>query len=328
MKILIIGDTHFHNWSIPQLNWYQEDFLTKILPDVVKTNKPDVIVFLGDMFESKSHVDKKVLGLVFSSFDTISKMVSRTYIVVGNHDYYSFTEGPAIDFLSAFKNVVIVKEPTVINNSVPIGFLPWKPTFSKQEINDIVSRAEIIFSHLDLKEVPYNPNIKSIFPKNGLELSMFEGKRVFNGHYHSPQEYDNVIIVGSITQMEVSEIGQKKRLIFYNTATKEVKQINLPHPSFVLVEDPNEYNRKVEENDPHIIPYLDIVRKNVVYERVEVDGVEAVIYNKEEEQNVLTLAIESLKNLYSQLDEEKKKLVRYEELEEMIITSYAERREL
>jgi DNA repair exonuclease SbcCD nuclease subunit len=329
MKVLIIGDTHFHNWSIPQLNWYQEDFLNKILPDVVKASKPDIIVFLGDIFESKSYVDKKVLNLVFSSFELLSRLVPRIYVVVGNHDYYSLSEGPAIDFLRAFGNITIVDKPSITNNSVPIGFVPWAPAINKEDIEKVVSKSEVVFSHVDIKNLPYNPNIKSVFPKGGLDLSVFSGKLLFNGHYHVPQNNGNVIMVGSIAQMDVSEIGYKKRLILFSTRTKEIKEIPLPHPSYVLVEDPLSYNKMVEENNPHVIPYLNVAKKDgVAYEKVELEGGnEASLFDRGKEEDILTIALESLKNIYSQLSEDRKKLVPYSELEEMVVTSYFERKE-
>ena len=84
--IKILGDIHFgvrrnsalfHTILMESLDWF--------LKSVKKT---DSIVILGDIFDSRSSVDFKVLNDAIVFFNNLSSKCKDVHILVGNHDLY------------------------------------------------------------------------------------------------------------------------------------------------------------------------------------------------------------------------------------------------
>ena len=324
MRILIIGDTHFHNWDFP-LNEYQKKFLFEILPELVDKEKPETIVFLGDIFESKTNVDKKILSEVIEGIGVLQTKVLNIFIIAGNHDYYSITEGVTLPFKGS--NIQVITKPKVTTlNGFRVGFVPWVPNaVDSVEVKAVIKDSDIIFSHLDIADIPYSPYAK-IKAKNALGLPEFNGKIVFNGHYHIPGTYGSVVNVGSIAQFDISEIGTKKRLCLFDSKTDELKNVPLPHPQFVIVERIEEYNYLKEKQDFNIIPYYDVskIKKPSVDLKQNINF-ESTADSEDSPMNLIELTLSALRKMYESLPPDDKKLVTYEELEDMVKDAYFER---
>jgi len=248
MNILIIGDTHFHNWKYKKLVDYQYEFMNKIIPDVLKNNSVDSIVLLGDLFESRRLVDKRLVVAVFEWLETLGQNYPF-FFVLGNHDFYDLTYSP---FEKAFKKVKVISKPEIISvKGVKLGFLPWN--YWKDEDMKSVSEAEVIFCHLEIKGHKYSP-VYSYASPEGLTF-IPKDKIIFNGHYHIPSDEGSLIFVGSILQKNLSDLGSKKSVILFNSDSKSYERIPLPHPEFKLALSRVEFEEMRTKSDKsNIIP--------------------------------------------------------------------------
>lgn len=315
MRILIIGDTHFHNWKYKQISEYQEKFLSNFLPSTVREHKPDIVVFLGDIFESRTVVDKKVIYNFVEGLYRLS-YVPRIYIVIGNHDYYMSSDNSVLKFVERISNVEVVTSPKVERaNGLLIGFLPW-PYW--KDYTPEINACDIIFSHIQVSGVSLNPRAY-ILPKEGFVFNFTKPVILFNGHYHYPmvKNYDNSILinVGSIQQNDVSEVGQEKRLYLFDSLGPKIEEIKLPHPKFVLFDSLQEYQESMRYYDPQVIPYYNVSKVKVS------SRIPSAIKGEspsESQMSLLEITLKVAEEMYSLLDERTKGLISSDEIKRLI----------
>lgn len=329
MRVLIVGDTHFHNWKYKQIVDFQDRFMNEILPETVSKYKPDILVFLGDIFESRTSVDKRILATFVECLKRLSS-VPIIYFVLGNHDIYTASDQNSLKFLEAFANVRIITEPTVEKlNSACYAFLPWG-SWEKKSLPLNIKGCRYIFSHIEIKGLKYHPKLEKK-SSIGFDAKEFgKGSIIFNGHFHIPTEENigdvTIINVGSIFQSNVSEVGYKKRLIFLDTTEGKVEEIYLDHPVFVLVESLSEYQELISKKyDPMHIPYYNVSRiKLAEMERTQDFNVFEVIQDLDELAgiSIINEAMRGVEKIYEGLDDISKKYVSLEELKYLIKKYY------
>ena len=220
MNIFVIGDLHLHNWSMESLRKYQEKLLNEIIIEKVKELNPTFVVFLGDIFHVKKLVDKQILERFTKMLRKLSTM-TNVHILAGNHDLY---EGKAvIDHLSVSDNVIAVTSFESLQwNGQQFIFIPY---YYQDSVGDgEMTKAErfiadnyytkdkelVIFSHVDIGEVPYEAGHYIPSNKAHLRVKVLTGDifgpynskgLIVNGHYHTPSVYDDgtteVVNVGS-----------------------------------------------------------------------------------------------------------------------------------
>lgn len=257
-SILIVGDTHFHNWKYQSLNKYQKEFQDFLL-SYVKEQKVRGVIFLGDIFDNRRLVDKVLVGEIQDFFTELVKF-TVVYVVTGNHDYYdgAFTPLPGI-----LKQCRVITEPKVeLFSGRKLGFLPypyWKTTDHEK-----VAEADLIFGHIEVYGKEYYPGgAKST---DGL-LEIYSNKLYFLGHYHHPSENGPIIYVGAILQRSLADLGVRMSLILLDLDTFERKRIPLPHPEFVVAVTREEYEDLVKRaTNERIIPVFQPVKKLVTLE--------------------------------------------------------------
>ena len=80
LNIIVIGDTHFKVNNIPEVELY----IKKVIK-IVEQKNPDIIVLLGDILDTFEKVNVLPLNKAYEFVDKLRK-ISKTYILVGNHD--------------------------------------------------------------------------------------------------------------------------------------------------------------------------------------------------------------------------------------------------
>jgi DNA repair exonuclease SbcCD nuclease subunit len=191
MKLLVIGDTHLDN----KIEGYLEA-QHRALIRIVTDNKPDVVVFLGDIFHHRSP-EPEVLIAFKGIISDISKDVSKVYIVRGNHDSANKSDD-LVTVLSIFEqdNIVLaldyLKAETYNCNS-DIIFIPH----FEDEINTIqclgmTKEDDIVFGHFGYEgciETGQYFNFK-------VKKEHLRGN-VILGHIHRYSKDGNVTILGT-----------------------------------------------------------------------------------------------------------------------------------
>ena len=188
MRILICGDLHLHDTYLERsekvLNWILEK---------VFLLKPDLFVFLGDLFEIKDRIPNVLLELVD---DFVYRIKCDKVFIVGNHDIAHDTiTAPFINRL-----VSRVEDCFRIDNLLFVGY--------KRNYKDFISVLEaelkpndILFCHNEI--IP----ITTAYYKTGNNVvSLLKEKKVryaFAGHIHSFDSYENKYFhVGSVFQRD------------------------------------------------------------------------------------------------------------------------------
>lgn len=79
--VLFIGDQHFKTTNIPEV----ELFIEKIT-NLAKEKSPDIIVLAGDLLDCHERLHTFPLNKAYEFINNM-RNISKTYVIVGNHDY-------------------------------------------------------------------------------------------------------------------------------------------------------------------------------------------------------------------------------------------------
>lgn len=218
MRLILTADLHFSGYSQDKID------IVSLLPDRLSSlfftlnemctysrkNNINRICILGDLFHNKSIVyitaQSVLLSIVRGNRDI------EFIVLDGNHDLSSMTgDGvSAIECLDTEKNVITIHKTTKIDN---ILFVPWDP---KTMIDDIKKgKAEYLMSHIGLNEGMLNSGISLISDIGLKDLKQY--KKVYLGHYHTPQEVGNVTYIGSAIHLDWNDKNQIKRFIDFDS---------------------------------------------------------------------------------------------------------------
>ncbi len=224
MKFICIADVHLSLYSqdniiegIPRRMYY----INKVLNDIAqyaKDNNIQHIAIAGDTFHTKSIIHSLAQSMLL---DYVRSHPDIIFIIIdGNHDMSS-KSGDGVSALKCLDNepnVIMIHETREIGN---ISFVPWHPKKMKKDIKD--SKMDYLVSHFGLNEAMLNSGISIVSDIGMKDLKHF--KKCFIGHYHLPQEIGNVIIPGSIIQLDWGEKGEKKRFLVIDSKKHTIESV-------------------------------------------------------------------------------------------------------
>jgi len=203
----------------------QESYFNEYLIPLLKNNMEpdDILVILGDIFESQQLLNVKVLNIVLGIIKKLSDFIP-VHIILGNHDTYlkSTNDINSIKIFNNINNVFIYESPEEVEISKKkFLFFPWHTdrTNERQAIQDHTD-LDYLFCHTDFIGFSYNRFVKSPIGNSPSDFSQF--KRVFSGHIHWRQESGNVTMVGSpyaLTRGDVDNVKGVYRLDVKNDET-------------------------------------------------------------------------------------------------------------
>ncbi len=242
MKIIVTADWHVKMWNDrdaakpedlhPELvEVFGSEFgntLPKRLVEIYETirqmcsyaraNNIPRIVVAGDINDTKNVVNViafVMLKRLLESYPDIDFLM-----VHGNHDSTArIDKTSAIELLQNETNIrCVITEPHIEEHIVCVPFGRTMPEI----INDLEPR-NLLISHFGLNEASLSNGL-SIRSSIGLRDVRKFGMTIL-GHYHKPQELDNVWYCGSPIQMRRDESGEVKRFLVVDTETLEVESI-------------------------------------------------------------------------------------------------------
>ena len=79
-KLIVIGDPHFKTSNVPDT----DEFIEKIY-NLAQDTQPDRIIILGDLLHEHERLHTIPLNKAYEFVKKMA-MISKTYILVGNHD--------------------------------------------------------------------------------------------------------------------------------------------------------------------------------------------------------------------------------------------------
>lgn len=238
-RIWMITDTHLgvHNSSLEWMEIIKEYFNEFFIPLLKKEKKEgDILIHLGDVFDSRHSLNLLVMNEGISIFEQISKIMP-IIIILGNHDIYKKNSNDinSVKILKWIPNIKVCEEPEIILASGKrLLMMPWRANH-QEEITCIKQNpADFLFCHTDVQGLKFN---KSIEVQGGISLEDVKHfRKVFSGHIHYSQKKGNFIMLGCPYSLTRSDINNEKGIWRFDIETeKEEFFFNSYSPKFIRI---------------------------------------------------------------------------------------------
>lgn len=244
--LVIISDTHNHNWSVfsHTLSSKVNSRLQTTLDETWEAAKRGkeagarALIHCGDMFHVRGSIAPSVLN---PTLDLYAKIVNEldlpVYILAGNHDL----EGNDSEALGNAGESLVGSGAQVISSVFKDDhgkrlFVPYfnscnqlRDEIKKYDLKDISEW--VLFIH-----APLNGVIAGI-PDHGLsaaEVQSWGFKAVFCGHYHNHKVFPgNVCSVGALTHQTFSDIGALAGFVLYDEEANAITHYPSNAPKFI-----------------------------------------------------------------------------------------------
>ncbi len=244
MKILLYGDTQIcphSEWSKPvergltsKLSMYLKFF--SWINELIDSEKPDVCIHLGDVFENGNSVDTLSMFTAAEAFHSQDRYLGinhvEDYKLVGNHDVYS--RDASVHTLAILPGTAISSLRTrTFKDKLTILFVPWgtKEGDLDEMLSDLetgaLSNTKIIVSHVEIEGADLTPGVAQV---RGVPLDKFKYP-TFSGHYHHPDKKGNVTFVGCPFYLDYRDqiTPIPRGVLIYDTESKETILHPNPH---------------------------------------------------------------------------------------------------
>jgi hypothetical protein len=210
--------------------------LQRILYTLFKTEHPKrrrSFFFLGDFFDNRQLLDINVLNKGIDIVMELSEILP-IHFITGNHDIYKKYDTD-VNSIVAFKyipNVTIYEKPILVTNGKSkILVLPW---IGDQELEENYVKdndLDYVFAHTNIAGFKYDNN-RHIH--KGARFTDIKGiKKLFSGHIHKRQEFQQFIYIGSPYHTKRSDISNQKGVYVFNPdKNKHVFTPNTFSPTF------------------------------------------------------------------------------------------------
>jgi len=251
MKIALIADTHFNEpYAFASVDKYgvNSRFANQMSVWDIIPQDTDILVHLGDLFNSKFRLNRQIYDRVFDSFNKAPG--DYKIFVLGNHDYYSFHKEPT---LSPFREICSMCVHRYVH--MDIGGVRFHciryPALPKHFFEDVDMAVEnlgsgvnILLAHVGVAEASIGPLQLNLSLSDTVHISELRYKHfdyVFLGHYHKHQQLaNNVWYVGSPLQLSFSEREEKKGIMTLDTDNGKLEFVqNTVAPRFHVIKITN-----------------------------------------------------------------------------------------
>jgi len=216
MNILFIGDNHIKitkfELGLQFLNW---------ITDVIKKEKPDLVVNLGDAFDTHAVVRSEVMSEFTKHMYECIKVCPYVYLL-GNHDMYRPNDAK-YHALSHLKGKI--PGLSIVDTIQDIDGITYVP----YQVNHETFPAEtqkICVAHQTFKGADFG----DITTQDGVDQSSTNAEIIISGHIHKRQVLDRVIYPGSPFSQSANDIDQYKGVMRFNTETYQYSFIESPMP--------------------------------------------------------------------------------------------------
>lgn len=237
ISVLTIGDPHFRMDNLEEINIY----ISRI-EHIVKMDKPDFVVVLGDLLHCHERVHTNVLNKAYSFINRIRKL-APVYVLVGNHDYINnsqfLSDNHWMNALKEWDNVHIVdKGMSCTTNFGKFIFCPYVFPGRFCEALDLIDKdwksARSIFCHQEF----YGCKMGAITSVEGDKWDT-EYPFVISGHVHDKQRLqENIYYTGSSIQHAYGESHDKTIALCHFTQHIDVEciDLNLPRKKIIYMD--------------------------------------------------------------------------------------------
>lgn len=262
-RIWFITDTHLgvRNSSEDWINIHRNYFYEWFIPLVKKNYREgDILMHLGDVYDSRQSINLKVLNLGIEIFEDLSAIFKDgIFIICGNHDIFgrNTNEINSLKSLKWIPRVKIFEEPETIQFGPKKVFLmPWRKDHDaeRETLMTVKEPHDYMFCHTDLKGLMFNKFVRIDAGLDYADMDKFE--RVYSGHIHYSQTFGKMRMLGSPFQLTRSDTDNAKGITVLDLETGDEEYYeNNYSPKFVRItfdkvlnSTPNELNPIFKNN--------------------------------------------------------------------------------
>ena len=274
----VIGDLHFKD------NLSYADYI----PDKRVGEKKEVLDFIVESFKDCSHV--AFMGDNFNSRNNSSETNrefveflerfgdKEIYIISGNHEKKGNGK-TAIDFLGEVKKEnwhIITGWPESYKIGLhDVSFLPFMlrselgVETNEEAVDKIVknlSKGDILFAHHAITGTTFNGIKVETFSEPILPKEKLEKKYglVVAGHIHSPMQYGQTLLTGSVFN---DAVGETEKFIYKIKNDLSIEKLKLPGRAIYKLENPKKED--LVFLDAHSIVKVVLTDKNINVEHIK-----------------------------------------------------------
>jgi DNA repair exonuclease SbcCD nuclease subunit len=224
-RVWFITDTHLgvRNNSNEWIDYIRSYFFDWFFPLVKQNWKPgDILLHLGDYYDSRQSVNLKVLNLGVEVAEELSNLFpGGVYFIIGNHDIWGKNSND-VNSLKSIKwipGITIFEEPeTLVLGGKKFFMMPWRK--DHEEESDTLEKAErhdYLCCHTDIRGLKFN---KFSNVEEGASIDKFKKfGSVYSGHIHYSQRVDNINMLGSPYEITRSDMGNPKGITLLDLET-------------------------------------------------------------------------------------------------------------
>ena len=245
-KFLIVGDVHA---TVEELQDCQN--LIDGVKQVIKDEKPDNMVFLGDIFHNHGIVAVDCLAFWRENLLALGELVP-THVLVGNHDRPGDASNPnyALIGLQGIHNVQIVASPSTVDGTLLLPYTPSQEVF-REWVR--ASTARVVFGHQATQGAKYD---NGSLVNDGFSLDEFSDIKFIFGHIHTPMTTSNAVYIGAPRWRTLSDANIDRSICLIQT-NKDGYLLLKEFPTdkyckrIIHIEDRQENPIKLEINPQH-----------------------------------------------------------------------------
>jgi DNA repair exonuclease SbcCD nuclease subunit len=220
MRILFIGDPHLKinrfDLALSFLSW---------LDKTIEEQKPDLVVNLGDTFDTHAVLRSEVLNEFMKHVYHVLDLGIPYVYLLGNHDMYKPNDAKyhaMLPFKNKIENLYVIDE---ICDLFGITFVPYQYYGSKFPQKTL----PIVVAHQTFIGADYGP----IRATEGVDaLSVAGCEVIISGHIHTKSVLGPVIYVGSPFSQSASDVDQIKGITIFDSDTFAQTFIQTPLPTW------------------------------------------------------------------------------------------------
>ena len=240
MKAILIGDTHHgENNNSDKTNEDLLEFYRFVVKES-KKRKIKKLCHLGDFFHQRDKLDIKTIKYGIQGAEILNERFSGIYhdrpeLILGNHDLYykNSREIHSSEILNDHFDVI--EHPFIEEN---VMFSPW--VTDEQDWDDLIDlyndhNPDFVLGHFEFSRFRLNQNYVM---EHGYSHKKFKrAKKVFTGHYHTRQEMDNVVYIGSPIPFNFNDANDPERgFCILDLETGEHEFVNFKKSQFLSID--------------------------------------------------------------------------------------------
>lgn len=225
MKTLFIGDIHLKitrfDLALKFLEW-----LDKVIVEV----RPDMIINLGDSFNSHAILRSEILSVFRKHIDyAVGELNIPYYYILGNHDAFKPNDSRyhALQCMKDLYDDFIIVDKRLDIDDLNITMLPYYhdgKDFPRQTNNICIAHQTFLGADFGYKKAV-----------EGVEADEMSAEIIISGHIHLKQSFGKVVYPGSPYSQTVHDINQVKGLTLFNTEDYATSFISCPLPMWRML---------------------------------------------------------------------------------------------